>query len=174
MLRYKKSFTLIELVVTIGISVILMGTAYPFIWNTAEKEQFNGEADKVKAFIEKAKIFAQNPEDEDAVGYRVVTDASGKFLTLKRIVVNSGVEAEEEIDILNLMSTVEAMPVSVLCSVRANPINSSNISFYAPTGEQKCQFDKPLQGQPKIKLSGKYEVNLTKTIQVLRGQISEQ
>ncbi len=173
MSRYKKSFTLIELVVTIGISVILMGAAYPFIWNTAEKEQFNGEADKVKAFIEKAKTFAQNPEDEDAVGYRVVADVSGKFLTLKRIIVNSGNEAEEEIDILNLMSTVKALPVSATCNSRATPSSSSNISFYAPTGEQRCQFDKILQGWPKIKLSGEYEDTLTKTITVSRGQIIE-
>lgn len=173
MLRYKKSFTLIELVVTIGVSVILMGTAYPFIWNTAEKEQFNSEADRVKAFIEKTKILAQNPEDEDAVGYRVAADVSGKFLKLKRIVVNSGVEAEEDIGILNLMSTVKALPVSATCNNRATPRSSSNISFYAPTGEQRCQFDKPLQGWPKIKLSGQYENTLTKTITVSRGQIIE-
>lgn len=173
MSRYKKSFTLIELVVTIGISVILMGAAYPFIWSTAEKEQFNGEADKVKSFIERAKILAQNPENEDAVGYRVAVDISRKFLKLKRIVVNSGIETEEDIGVLNLISTVNALPVSAICNNTATPRNSSNISFYVPTGEQRCQFDKILQGWPKIKLSGEYEDTLTKTITVSRGQIIE-
>jgi hypothetical protein len=161
-------------VVTISICLLFVAAAYPLIGQTASADSISSEGDRVKTFIERAKSLAQNPENENAVGYRVSVDSSGKFLTLGRVVLRSGVEQIEEIDQsdrLDLLNGITAQSLPVLCNAAATPGLSGSISFYAPTGEQKCQYDKSLQGQITVTLKNSDD-SMRKNIKVTRGVIT--
>jgi type II secretory pathway pseudopilin PulG len=177
MLRYKqKSFTLVELIVTVSIFIMLLAVGYPLIGGTAAKESFESEADRVKSFIERAKSLAQNPENADAIGYRIDVDESGEVLVLKRIILlEDGAETTADIDQNQILTFSRGFNVSVapaICHVGL-PMSSS-ISFYSPTGEQKCRRDKALQAVIKMVLTADNAGGeISKGINVIDGVVSD-
>lgn len=172
----KKSFTLIELIVTLSIFVILLAAGYPLISRTAAKESFENEGDRIKAYIERAKILAQNPESVDAIGYRVDVEGSGGLLTLKKIVLREDkTESVSDIDQGGTMSLPRGYNVSVAPAICHTGLPmSASISFYSPTGEQKCRQDKTLQAPIKMVLSADDAGGtITKGINVFDGFVND-
>ena len=60
----KKSFTLIELVVSVGLVSILAVSALVNLSNIKDKKSISSEANEIKTQIERARVMALNPSEE--------------------------------------------------------------------------------------------------------------
>lgn len=67
-LNFQKGFTLIELIVSVGIVGVLAVSALVNLSNIKDKKSISSEADEIKTQIERARVLALNPS-ADLAGY---------------------------------------------------------------------------------------------------------
>jgi len=97
MLRNKtkiKSFTLVELLVAISISLLLVSSAYLFFNNSYYQNPVKSDIALFSTFFSRAKNYASNPENEKAKGYVLKKVADQKLDIYRRIVTVSGAEQD--------------------------------------------------------------------------------
>lgn len=79
-----KSFTLIELIVTLAVILMMILASVPMLNSGKEKDLF-ATVDRISALMEKAKNYALNPQDKDASKYSVTYDSARKVFTVNAV-----------------------------------------------------------------------------------------
>jgi len=119
-----KALTLVELTVSIAITVMLIAVSVPLFNKERGDNLVQKEAQLVAAYIESARSMAQHPESEDAVGYRV--KSTGRVLSTLRLESVSG----------DLTETGTVQNTLTLTRSTAD-FASNNLDFYVFAGEYR-------------------------------------
>ena len=123
-----KALTLVELTVSIAITVMLTALSIPLFKNERGDNLALKEAELVASYIESARSMAQHPDNENAVKYTVISDTLGNKLSIKRYVVKPGQAGVEE-----PVST--KMPLTLSRSKAVIP--GTGLDFYTLSGEYR-------------------------------------
>ncbi len=121
-----KALTLVELTVSIAITVMLIAVSFPLFNKDRGENLVEKEAQLVAAYIESARSMAQHPDNENAVKYTVKTDPTEKKLSITRFVINPGDTDMTEQESSKTPLTLTRSSVAI-----------SGLDFYTFSGEYK-------------------------------------
>lgn len=116
----KKSFTLAEFLIAVSIALLLISASVIVFSRSSNASAAKSDAQQLESFVNKARNFASNPEDENAVGYGV------KFINEKTAQVYKV-----------LPESTQEEPLSqpaILILSNSQMSNFSPIFFEAPSG----------------------------------------
>lgn len=127
----KKSFTLIELMVVIGLVVLLTAASVAGISASRNRRQVKTTAEKVKSFLMEARSRAMNPDDTSfgvtGIGVRVYPSTSSDVSKIKTFKIVSGIP-NSEVSEFKFSKGIDVGPGD----------NSSGVSSINNKGNMKC------------------------------------
>lgn len=82
--RKLKSMTLVELMISIGIFLVLVGVSVPMLSKSGREKDFKTSLQRVATVLEEAKNMSLNPENGEAEAYRILR--TGGNFALYRVI----------------------------------------------------------------------------------------
>lgn len=130
----KRGFSLLELVLTIGIAVTLMAAISPFLYSKKTRSDVDLATMSVAQRFRRASLLAAASDSSDSWGVKVVT---GQIIVFRGSSYASRVTAQDEITTIDSNLTIGGTSEFVFSRFTGIPVSTGSLTLSSGTGQTK-------------------------------------